>query len=295
MVTPPVPSRRQVVNPVRPGREQRQQRTRAPGCGWWVASTSGEVSERPKEHAWKVCMGESPSRVRIPPSPPDTVRNLLFYNDLFHTNLSSPSFGPTTSSAWDVRRPRIAPTASPAVPHRWSHKPSGIAPEHPPAAARGGQRLHRRSVDGSAIRARGAIRRTEGRRREMSFRRSLQRFGYHIELVLPVSESVGLKCKGIVDEFGSRRLTGVEDVQSTTQDQCRHTHRLEVPCNQTHGLVTDRSQRHEQQVVDVLLVDGLGEPRDEFRDHPLSFSCLKSMSSIWSLCTTRSSKSAPSS
>ena len=66
MVTPPVPSRRQVVNPVRPGREQRQQRTRAPGCGWWVASTRGEVSERPKEHAWKVCMGESPSRVRIP-------------------------------------------------------------------------------------------------------------------------------------------------------------------------------------------------------------------------------------
>ena len=28
------PSRRQVVNPVRPGREQRQQWTRAPGCGW---------------------------------------------------------------------------------------------------------------------------------------------------------------------------------------------------------------------------------------------------------------------
>ena len=28
-----VPSRRYAVNPVRPGREQRQQRTRAPGCG----------------------------------------------------------------------------------------------------------------------------------------------------------------------------------------------------------------------------------------------------------------------
>ena len=82
----------------------------------------------------------------------------LFRNDLLHENLSCPSFGPTASSAssaWDVRRPRIAPTASPAVPHRWSHKPSGIAPEHPPAAARDGQRLHCRSVDGSAIRARG--------------------------------------------------------------------------------------------------------------------------------------------
>ena len=29
-----VPSHRKVVNPVRPGREQRQRRTRVPGCGW---------------------------------------------------------------------------------------------------------------------------------------------------------------------------------------------------------------------------------------------------------------------
>ena len=33
--------------------------------------TTGEVSERPKEHAWKACMGSHPSRVRIPPSPPE--------------------------------------------------------------------------------------------------------------------------------------------------------------------------------------------------------------------------------
>ena len=41
------------------GREQRSQRTRrAPGCGCRATSIdSGEVSERPKEHAWKVCMG----------------------------------------------------------------------------------------------------------------------------------------------------------------------------------------------------------------------------------------------
>ncbi len=30
----------------------------------------GEVSEWLKEHAWKVCIGLSLSRVRIPPSPP---------------------------------------------------------------------------------------------------------------------------------------------------------------------------------------------------------------------------------
>jgi hypothetical protein len=32
--------------------------------------TSGEVSEWPKEHAWKVCIRLFVSRVRIPPSPP---------------------------------------------------------------------------------------------------------------------------------------------------------------------------------------------------------------------------------
>ncbi len=31
---------------------------------------SGEVSEWPKEHAWKVCIRLFVSRVRIPPSPP---------------------------------------------------------------------------------------------------------------------------------------------------------------------------------------------------------------------------------
>ena len=36
--------------------------------------TTGEVSERPKEHAWKACMGSHPSRVRIPPSPPEAFR-----------------------------------------------------------------------------------------------------------------------------------------------------------------------------------------------------------------------------
>ena len=45
-------------------------------------------------------------------------RNFLFYNDLLHVYLPSPSFGPTFSSAWDVRRPRIAPTASPRVSRR---------------------------------------------------------------------------------------------------------------------------------------------------------------------------------
>lgn len=34
---------------------------------------SGEVSEWLKEHAWKVCILERVSRVRIPSSPPDFI------------------------------------------------------------------------------------------------------------------------------------------------------------------------------------------------------------------------------
>ena len=85
-------------------RSGHHQRVAAERCPSGLRSTPGKC-------VWV----HSPSRVRIPPSPPVTVRNFLFCNDLFHVNLSSPSFGPTTSSAWDVRQPRIAPTASPRV------------------------------------------------------------------------------------------------------------------------------------------------------------------------------------
>ena len=36
----------------------------------FAANKNGEVSEWLKEHAWKVCIGGTLSRVRIPPSPP---------------------------------------------------------------------------------------------------------------------------------------------------------------------------------------------------------------------------------
>jgi hypothetical protein len=60
-------------------------------------SSSGEVSERPKEHAWKACVRENVPWVRIPPSPNffynftkiDSIlaeRYLLLYRD-FITNL----------------------------------------------------------------------------------------------------------------------------------------------------------------------------------------------------------------
>lgn len=98
---------------------------------------------------------------------------------------------------------------------------------------------------------------------------STEGFGHDIELVLPVLESAGLESKGIVDELGPRWLTGFEDVQRATQDQRRQTHVFEVPCNQTHGLVTDGSQRYQEQEIDILLADGFGEVGNEFRRHPL--------------------------
>jgi hypothetical protein len=40
-------------------------------------SLAGQVAEWLKAHAWKVCNGESRSRVRIPPCPPNSFAMLL--------------------------------------------------------------------------------------------------------------------------------------------------------------------------------------------------------------------------
>ncbi len=43
-----------------------------------ASKRSGEVSERLKEHAWKACIRETVSWVRIPPSPPDDIHKAPF-------------------------------------------------------------------------------------------------------------------------------------------------------------------------------------------------------------------------
>ena len=55
-----VPSHRKVVNPVRPGREQRQRRTRVPGCGW-----CGPPPFPPRR--WGVANRENPADPLFPP------------------------------------------------------------------------------------------------------------------------------------------------------------------------------------------------------------------------------------
>jgi hypothetical protein len=53
---------------------------------WFIKDEiqEGEVSEWLKEHAWKVCIPERVSRVRIPPSPPKlkTLRIVAFSRSL---------------------------------------------------------------------------------------------------------------------------------------------------------------------------------------------------------------------
>jgi hypothetical protein len=56
-------------------------------CALLASKTrNGGVAERLKAHAWKVCMRETVSRVRIPPPPPDTAPNqlILLYNPVIH-------------------------------------------------------------------------------------------------------------------------------------------------------------------------------------------------------------------
>ena len=110
MVTPPVPSRRQVVNPVRPGREQRHQRTRVPGCGW-----SGRLHLPPER---------CPSGLRSTPG------KCVWVNSSSRVRLEPPPGGERTRrrrsrraapKGVSRRRRRIVPP-SPPLPHHWRRR-----------------------------------------------------------------------------------------------------------------------------------------------------------------------------
>src|SRR6202161_2432368 len=57
----------------------------------------GGVAERLKAHAWKVCMRETVSRVRIPPPPPPS-KDLILHNNMpgrgENSGLLSGPYGP---------------------------------------------------------------------------------------------------------------------------------------------------------------------------------------------------------
>jgi hypothetical protein len=56
-----------------------------------------------------------------------------------------------------------------------------------------------------------------------------------------------------VEKGGAWRIDRLRNVQRTGHTECRHAGGFDVTSNQSHGLVTHRSDRHEQQDIDVLL------------------------------------------
>ena len=58
-----------------------QKKYSGPKCGKckFAALKKGDLSEWLKEHAWKVCIRETVSRVRIPQSPQENLKSLQIY------------------------------------------------------------------------------------------------------------------------------------------------------------------------------------------------------------------------
>src|SRR4051794_35721461 len=50
----------------------------------YISRTQGQVAEWLKAHAWKVCNGESRSRVRIPLCPPNPISKFNKFRKLSH-------------------------------------------------------------------------------------------------------------------------------------------------------------------------------------------------------------------
>src|SRR5262249_14540980 len=69
---------------------------------------TGEMAEWLKAHAWKACRGETPSRVRIPVSPPLKINNLqAFVGNGFGELHASPHFPPKPVIRSEGVRPRF--------------------------------------------------------------------------------------------------------------------------------------------------------------------------------------------
>jgi hypothetical protein len=76
----------------------------------------GGVAERLKAHAWKVCMRETVSRVRIPPPPPVTIEIVDYFvtNGILHHRFPHPS-AKIAADDGEQRRTNIEPVSVPAL------------------------------------------------------------------------------------------------------------------------------------------------------------------------------------
>ena len=117
----PVPSSSMFQVPSSTARETACPRQR----GTWnlkPGTHPGEVTERSNVHAWKACVGETPPRVRIPPSPP---RRSALRGTLRGEPCTEPTEGrlwyraATFSSSMRLRHPETPYVASPVVNRRF--------------------------------------------------------------------------------------------------------------------------------------------------------------------------------
>ena len=105
------------------------------GCVWTGGVRAGilaggDVSERPKEHASKACVGESPPWVQIPPSPPQkTPRHEGFSCMGGRPVRSLPRVHPACAAS--TRRQHAPPPGAPSAP-----APPGLGLKWPPYDAR---------------------------------------------------------------------------------------------------------------------------------------------------------------
>lgn len=58
--------------------------------------------------------------------------------------------------------------------------------------------------------------------------------------------------KWIVNKHEAGNTCGLDDVLCATNNHGGDTGFFEMPCNQTHGLVTDRSKRHQHHGIDAV-------------------------------------------
>ncbi len=93
-----------------------------------IAIENGEVSEWPKEHAWKACVGATPPRVRIPPSPPSIDRPLVDREPTLELGpCASPTFEPCQTRKGAALR-RISASAA----GRLGSMVGFLSTDHPP-------------------------------------------------------------------------------------------------------------------------------------------------------------------
>ena len=88
------------------------------------SESNGEMSEWLKEHAWKACVGETLPRVRIPLSPPISLRSIGGASGLAGSTGLRFHLGPPTESLFVTARVDV-PLAGDATAHA-DQRPSGF-------------------------------------------------------------------------------------------------------------------------------------------------------------------------